>query len=466
MRRFFFAAWLLFLLGATSPAWAHVKWFSDFSYLTPPLSIAEVLTPTYLGLVVLSMVVISALVWVDRRLDGLSGYRQINDWLIHHNEHSVLVMRVAMASVLLISWSSDAVLAPELASSSSVLVWLQFVVAVLLLFPQTVAVGGVGLLAIFGGSVVEFGLFHMLDYPHYIGIAIYLLVSQLESERVRSLGLPALYITVGFSLIWLGYEKLFYPSWALYLLEHNPQLALGLPPEFFLQGAAFVEINLGFLLLIGLLERPLAALITAVFFSTTLIFGKVEVIGHTPVHAALVVFLLNGVGTVYRPPIAIHKRLAWRVAFAATSFLLIVALFLFAYTWSAHRQHHIAVADAQSGTHGIKVFELGAASVVPAFTSIEVREEMPGSYDLHVEIDHWTFTPEQAGQPTLANQGHGHVFVNDRQVGRLYGEWFHLGELEPGENAIVVTLNGNDHSDFVIDGELVKAETTVRVPRR
>lgn len=467
------------LLAWAAPAWAHVKWFSDFSYLTPPLSMGQVLTPAYLGLVALSVTAMACLVLVDRRLEGFGAYRRVNDWLTERQAQGVEVMRLAMAATLLISWSADAVLAPELTSGEPLLIWLQFIVALLLLFPQAVPWGGTGLLAIFVGSVVEFGWFHMLDYLQFLGISVFLLFSRSSRERLRSLGLPALYATVGFSLIWLAYEKLYYPSWALYLLEHNPQLAMGLPLDFFLQSAAFVEIGLGFLLLIGLLERPLAAVITLVFFSTTLIFGKVEVIGHLPVHAALVVFLLNGAGTIYKPPIAIHRKLVLRVLFAAVNYMLIVGLFLVAYSWAAHRQHDLAVAegsnephsmhhgDAQADGHGQshghenEPFDLTGAEAVPHIVDMEAVEEAPGVYNLHVEIDHWTFTPERSGQVSVANEGHGHVYVDGVKVGRLYGEWFHLGPLAPGPHQIFVTLNGNDHRDFVVDGQVIRGETTV-----
>lgn len=475
------------LLAWAAPTWAHVKWFSEFSYLTPPLSMAQVLTPTYLGLVALSVATMACLVLVDRRLEGVSWYRRTNEWLTGRQAQGVEVMRLAMAATLLMSWSADAVLAPELMSGERGLIWLQFVVALLLLFPRAVPWGGAGLLAIFGGSIVEFGLFHMLDYLHYLGIGVFLLFSRSQRERLRSLGMPALYATVGFSLIWLAYEKLYYPSWALYLLEHNPRLTMGLPLDFFLQGAAFVEIGLGFLLLIGLLERPLAAVITLVFFSTTLIFGKVEVIGHTPVHAALVVFLLNGAGTLYKPPIAIHRKLILRVLFAAVNYVLIAAFFLVAYSWAAHRQHNVAmtvaVTESSDGLHGTphddadvhteghgavhhhghdqEPFDLTDAATVPRVARIEAVEESPGNYNLHVQIDHWTFTPERAGQASVANEGHGHVYVDGTKVGRLYGEWFHLGALEPGTHRIVVTLNGNDHRDFVVDGQPIQGETTV-----
>ncbi|MEM1202597.1 MAG: DoxX family membrane protein [Acidobacteriota bacterium] len=447
-------------LGALEAS-AHVKWFSDFDYATPPLRIAEVASPTFFSLLAVGTFVMVGLVFVDRRLGDSPWFQVVSDWLGNRQGASLSVMRLAMSALLLLSWSSDAVLAPELGSDSPWLVWLQFVVALSLLFLRGVALGGVGIALIFLGAVVEFGLFHMLDYLHYLGISVYLISSRSKRNNLRALGLPALYASMGFSLVWLGYEKLFYPSWALYLLEQTPQLALGFPPDFFLQAAAFVEIGLGFLLLIGLLERPLAAVITLVFFATTLVFGKVEVIGHTPLHAALVVFLLNGAGTLYKPPIAIHKKLALRCTFAGVNFVVITVLIGLAYSWSAHRQFEDAAAATER--HSVGAIALDDSPSPPSFTSLEVVEEAPGHFDLHVGIDNWTFTPEKNGQASIANEGHGHVFVDGRKVGRLYGPWFHLGALEPGSHHVEVTLNGSDHSDFTLGGEVIRGEVTVEV---
>ncbi|MEM6454753.1 MAG: hypothetical protein AAF772_06630 [Acidobacteriota bacterium] len=459
------AALLCLALAPTPSAWGHVKWFTDFDFLTPPMTTREVVTPLYIGLAVLSMLAIAAVVLLDKRLNGLSIYQRISAWLDRHSVHSVSVMRVVMAAVLLIAWSSNAVLSPELRTDLEPLVWLQYVVAALLVFPRTAALGGGGILAIYLGAIAEFGLFHMLDYLHYIGISVFLLVSRSERPHLRSIGLPALYATVGFSLIWLAYEKLYYPSWVLHVLEENPQLALGLPLVFFVQSAAFVEINLGFMLLIGLLGRPLAAGLTFVFFSTTMIFGKVELIGHMPLHATLVVFLLNGAGDFYKPLIAIHDTLARRVAFAVSSFALVAMLFLVVYGWSAHQQYTGAMVRAHSG-QGVQMFDLSDAASIPEITAMRVVEEMPGSYDLHVTIDHWRFTPERTGQAPVANEGHGHLFINGAKAGRLYGSWHHLGRLTPGKNTIVVTLNANDHSDFYVDGARIQGKTTIHVPRR
>jgi hypothetical protein len=119
---------------------------------------------------------------------------------------------------------------------------------------------------------------------------------------------------------------------------------LDLIQAFFLVAAAFVELALGYLFIIGLLERPIALVVTLVFFGTTLVFGKTEVIGHTIIHTALIAFLLEGTARTYPAPIDIHKRLEWRIAFASVNFALLLALLLIPYSLIAQRTYEIAIA--------------------------------------------------------------------------------------------------------------------------
>jgi len=339
------------LPDASGQVVAHVKWFSDFDFGDAPRSFGDLFTPTIIGLVVASVVVIAALVLIDRRLDGLSWYGGINDWLSAHQDHSDIIIRAAMAAVLIVSWENRALLTPELEEPAAWVGWLQFALAIALLIPRSARWAGAGIGVLWLIGVFEYGAFHMLDYLHYVGIALYINLATHPKEHLRGIALPALYSTVGFALIWLGFEKLVYPEWALFVLEENPGILLGLDPEFFLEGAAFVEISLGFLLIIGLLERPLAAIITLVFFTTTLIFGRIEVVGHTPLHAALVVFLLRGPGNFYKPPIEVHNRMPLKVAFAAVNFVIVVSLIGAAYTASANEQFNDEVSqDALEGS--------------------------------------------------------------------------------------------------------------------
>lgn len=332
---------------AAPAAHAHVKWFSRFSSGDRPLAFADIVTPLVIGLALLSAVVVGVLVVLDRRLDGLRLYRRVNEWFDARRDKAGGILRAATGASLLLSWQADALLAPELhLAPGAWLGWAQFAVALLLVFRTTVPLAGVGLLGLFVAATVQHGLFHLLDYAVFAGVGYALVVLYARQPLLQASALPALYATTGFALCWLALEKLVYPGWAAYVVEQNPALTFGLDAGFFLTSAAFVEFSLGFLLVVGVLSRPLSAVITLVFFTTTLVFGKPEVIGHTILHGVLVVFLLEGPGRAFKPPIAIHRRTSWRVAFASVNLLLALGALLFAYTYSARRQYERAASDA------------------------------------------------------------------------------------------------------------------------
>ena len=335
-------------------ATAHVKWFSRFSFADTPRSLGEVVTPSFLALALLSVAVVAALVPVDRWMERLGWYQGVNRWLAERSGQSRLVMRVGTGMVLLLAWQADLVLVPDLRIPAPWVGWLEFALAALLLFERTTAFAGAGLLLLFGLGVRLAGLYSMLDYLLVVGVGYYLIATGVRDRRVAASALPALYATVGFSLCWVALEKLVWPDWGLYVLQDNPHLALGLDLPFFLLAAAFVEFSLGYLLIINLLQRPMALVITLTFFTTTLVFGKTEVIGHTLIHAALIVFLLEGPGTVFRPPIALHRRLALRTAFAAVNLVLLLAILLPLYAMGAAAMHREALAEG-SASDGLAV---------------------------------------------------------------------------------------------------------------
>ena len=313
----------------------HVKWFHDFSFLDSPLGFGESLTPFVMLMMLGGAIGIGMLVLVDGALSNSKIYRQITDWLEARKEHGPLVLRVGAGMTLLLSWQSDAILVPELTDSASWIGWLQFALTIVLIFPKMTPVAGIGILGLWLIGVIAFGLFHMLDYVLFVGGGVYLAVSTTSRQWVKGFGIPALYVGLGFSLMWVAFEKIVYPSWGTNILEINESLALGIPLDQFLIFIAVSELVLGFLLVIGLLGRPLGLAITLVLFTTALTFGKTEVVGHTIIHAALIVFLLEGEGSFYKTPINVHRKLGLRFAFASLNFVIVSAVMLAIYvTWS------------------------------------------------------------------------------------------------------------------------------------
>lgn len=322
----------LMLCIAPFTSLAHVKWFADWSFQDTPASLGDILTPLFFGLTLLTVAGLAVAVFLDKRLGESVAYKRITAWFDNRKQYATLVLRIGLGMTLMLAWADDRLLTPDLPQPNPVVGWAQFVLVLLLIFPQTVPLAGAGALALYLLGVVEFGAFYMLDYFIFVGVGFYLIAAHLKNPRLRALRIPALYFSVGFSLMWVAIEKIVYPQWGLDVLASNPQLTLGLDPQFFLLSAGFIELALGYLLIIGLLERPLSVVITLVFFTTTLVFGKVEVIGHTIIHAALIVFLLEGTAQKHYPaPINIHSKLNWRLAFAAVNFVLLLAVFTVPY---------------------------------------------------------------------------------------------------------------------------------------
>jgi uncharacterized membrane protein YphA (DoxX/SURF4 family) len=336
---------LIWLLGV-SP-WivsGHVKWFTEWSFADAPRGLGELLTPLTVGLLLFTMVALALAVFIDTTLQQQGWYQRIIAWFEVRRAVAPLALRIGLGMTFILAWQADTLLSPDLnVADQPILGWAQFALALLLIFPQTTPLAGLGTLALYVLGVAQFGAFYMLDYFIFVGVAVYLMVYGLRNARLRALRIPALYFSVGFSLFWVGIEKLVYPQWGLAILAERPVLTLGFEPSFFLTGAAFVELALGYLFIIGLLERPMAIVVTLVFFLTTLIFGKVEVIGHTIIHAALIVFLLEGTRTrVFLAPIRWVSGLRGRVGFAAVNFAVVLIVLIVPYVAMATSVHNAA----------------------------------------------------------------------------------------------------------------------------
>lgn len=462
---------LALLILWANELFAHVKWFTSFDFLDKSKETTEVANMIYWGLVALSILVISILIFLDRKMEQTNWSKKMNKWLDNRQKYSLDVIRIAMFAVLIISWVNSTILTPELNANNTLIPWTEFIIALLLLIPSTISLAGGLILLLYGYCIYKFGFFYMLDYLHFLGISIYLMTAKVQNERIKSIGIPALYITLGFALVWLAFEKLYYPAWSLYLLEQNPQLALGLPHDFFLQGAAFVEIGLGFMLLFGALERPLAGLITIVFITTSIIFGKTEVIGHTSLHAMLIVFILKGTGNFYNPPIDRWTKITWkRIVIAIFSYIILTTTILFVYKQIANYQYNIAIKKAKEVSanemveHSKKMLDVSNLANKPEFIEAKILEEPHNmGYNIYVKLKNWTFTPENVGKPYKQNQGHIHIYVDGKKAGRMYSNWFYLGKLSKGKHKVVLTINGDDHTAFTIDNKMIGIEREILV---
>ena len=95
--------------------------------------------------------------------------------------------------------------------------------------------------------------------------------------------------------------------------------------------------------------------------------------------------------------------------------------------------------------------------------SISVTADPMSGHNLHVMVDNFTFSPQNASRAHVTGEGHAHVYANGIKLGRLYGPWFHLEGLPKGEVDIKVTLTSNSHQPYAVNGVLVEATQKVNV---
>lgn len=94
---------------------------------------------------------------------------------------------------------------------------------------------------------------------------------------------------------------------------------------------------------------------------------------------------------------------------------------------------------------------------------ITATPDSKDGYNLNLRVTNFTFTPEVAGQAPLPNTGHAHLYINDVKVARIYSDWYYIPSslLLPGMNYVMVTLNANDHSDWVKNNNHIGDVTVV-----
>jgi len=77
-------------------------------------------------------------------------------------------------------------------------------------------------------------------------------------------------------------------------------------------------------------------------------------------------------------------------------------------------------------------------------------------YNVKLGVRDFSFTPDAAGQPAVAGQGHAHLYVNGNKVARLYGTDFYLADVEDGDE-LRASLFTDDHRPYTHDDRPIEA---------
>lgn len=306
---------------------AHVKWFTEVA--PQKETIENILSPLFMALALVAAIVLATLTLIIPKTSEWPLIKKWDDFLSGFRKYSRYLLKYGTAAALIIQISNGTLFAPEFHVDTTLMTILGWVTIGLLLVPHHIAtkLGAAILFFLFIIVTVEQGIFYMLDYGFYVAIIGVLLVGNTKLEKV---GFPFLYLGTGLSLCWVAVEKWVYPTMSLDIVANHNVPTFGFEPAAFIVMAAFVEFVVGYLLVVGILNRVLGFVVTTIFILTTMLFGFTEVIGHFMIHVVLIIFIIEGV-SFYNPPIKMHKTKTDQFIFVFLNFIFVLSTFVLIY---------------------------------------------------------------------------------------------------------------------------------------
>jgi hypothetical protein len=293
---------------AATAADAHVKWFVDCNVSDAPLPIQLVFTTTFFLFLTVFLAVFYIACEAEQTALGAVISGILNRWTGSLHRRSDDLLRAAAAISFVLLWADGGlILTPELKASHAWISAIQLLIPIYLFGRATLPAAGAGIILLFGYGAASYGLFHMLDYPVFLGLGVFFALSVSRDPKLIAFRFLCLRWGVALSLLWPAMEKFVYPGWVAPIAIVHPEITLGFDVAMVITAAGVVEFGLAFALFWTPLVRRLAALVLmALLVAATFDFGKVDAIGHSMIVIILLVVLANpgGKPEVCRPALA------------------------------------------------------------------------------------------------------------------------------------------------------------------
>jgi hypothetical protein len=199
------------------------------------------------------------------------------------------LMRATYGAFFVSLWSvGGIILTPELTTSVAAISWIQLAIAGCFIWRRTLMLAAVGMVVLYGYAIEDFGLFHLMDYPIFLGAAGYFFLVGRERTRWGVMPLDVVRWAASVTLMWASVEKWGYPQWTYPMFLTHPNMSMGFDVGFFMKAAGVVEFSLAFALVgTPLMRRTAAIVLASMFVAAILEFGKIDAIGHAPIIVVL-----------------------------------------------------------------------------------------------------------------------------------------------------------------------------------
>ena len=316
MRLVVFLAALLTLPGLS---FAHTKWFAQGEL--QPLTTSEpvLLYLTVWALIAASFIAIGYL--LEKRYTLQLEFLHPKPG--HAFARASSIFSMVAGAFFMIAGAYGYLFSPNLTMESGIpgfLITAQVIIGLAFFLGIAARVAGLGLIALWMVGflyspailmlenlwVVSTGLFILFVGNEYFSLVSFRILGKYV-HSYRTYALPLLRLGTGATLLILGFsEKILHPEYGINFLEHHSwnfvhSLGFGwFTDVLFTISAGSVEALFGIIFILGILTR-LNALAVAIFFSIPLfILGPMELAGHMPHFAAVVILLMFGAGRHFR----------------------------------------------------------------------------------------------------------------------------------------------------------------------
>ncbi|MGU3539940.1 hypothetical protein [Methylobacterium sp. A54F] len=277
-------------LAGTGQAAAHVKWFCAYDVAGQPRGLDQVLCANFEWLVGLALASLMLGCLAEGTPFGTALLNALDRVTARLRADTGLLVRAVLGFFFVSLWTlGGIILTPELRTDAAWVPLLQLAIAACLIWDRTLPLAGLGIVILFGFATWTYGAFHLADYPIFLGIAAYLILTGLGRTAFGVRPLDVVRYAAAVTLMWASVEKWAYPHWTDPLIAAKPTMTMGFSSTLFMDAAGVIEFTLAFALVWTPLVRRLSAIILAgVFVAAIAEFGQVDAIGHSGIIVVLV----------------------------------------------------------------------------------------------------------------------------------------------------------------------------------
>lgn len=127
----------------------------------------------------------------------------------------------------------------------------------------------------------------------------------------------------------------------------------------------------------------------------------------------------------------------------------------------AHERH----AMTETKTEHVHDKQMNMPAAQAPTLALVLKDGDAGGFVLMLDTTRFRFAKEHADGPHVAGEGHAHLYVDGKKIGRIYAPRYELKPLAAGVHEIEVGLYSNNHMAYAADGKPVAARFAVLVSK-